>query len=106
MSKLLRKTDLLGRIGGEEFAVIFPETLITEGLNMAERMRKTTEEYVIKTPKGDIKLTVSIGLTYLQDRNITLKDILAYSDSALYQAKSEGRNTVKLYSLSVINNPI
>jgi len=106
MLKQLRKTDLVGRIGGEEFAVLFPQTLIKEGINMAERIREAIEENIIKTPKGDIKLTVSIGITYLQDRNKTLKDILSHSDSALYQAKSEGRNKVKLYSLSEINNPV
>ena len=55
---------------------------------------------MIKTPKGDIKLTVSIGITSLQDHNIALKDILGNSDLALYQAKSEGRNKVKLYSIN------
>ncbi len=106
MTKLLRKTDLFGRIGGEEFAVIFPQTLVKEGFNMAERLRKAIEEHVIKTTKGDIKLTVSIGVTYLQDRNVGLKDILNHSDSALYQAKLEGRNKVKLYSVPNINNPV
>jgi len=106
MMKLLRKTDLFGRIGGEEFAVIFPQTLVKEGFNMAERLRQAIEEHVIKTTKGDIKLTVSIGVTYLQDRNVGLKDIINHSDSALYQAKLEGRNKVKLYSVLDINNPV
>jgi len=106
MTKLLRKTDLFGRIGGEEFAVIFPQTLVKEGFNMAERLRQAIEEHVIKTTKGDIKLTVSIGVTYLQDRNVGLKDIINHSDSALYQAKLEGRNKVKLYSVLDINNPV
>lgn len=106
MSKHLRKTDILGRIGGEEFAVIFPETSVKEGLNMAERIRKDIEEHVIKTPKGEIKLTVSIGITSLEDHAIALKGIIGHSDLALYKAKSEGRNKVKLYLVSDIDDPI
>jgi len=86
--------------------VIFPQTLIKEGLNIAERIHKAIEKHVFKTPKGDIKLTVSIGLTYLQNCNIEINEILGKSDSALYQAKSEGCNKVKLYFISNINIPV
>jgi len=90
--KILRETDIIGRIGGEEFAVIMSETDLEEGVLLAERLRKLIEEMVIETAKGDINLTVSIGVAACDDKNLSLESVMASSDAALYSAKNAGRN--------------
>jgi len=94
--KTLREHDIVGRIGGEEFAVIMPETSVSEGTHIAEGIRKSIEQHVIQTPKTDINVTISIGLAALQDHSLPLREIVSNADTALYQAKSEGRNQVRI----------
>jgi len=98
ISKTLRETDILGRIGGEEFAVMLPETVIQDGELLAERVRLAIEETAIQTLKGEIKLTVSIGIAELDEPDEPLEKVVANADTALYQAKNGGRNKVECYT--------
>lgn len=90
----LRAIDIIGRLGGEEFAIILPKTSLIEARYTAERLR----EYIIETPvKIDnkaISYTISIGIAVLNDQDSTIDQLLSKADSALYQAKREGRNKV------------
>ncbi|MBC8212791.1 MAG: diguanylate cyclase [Gammaproteobacteria bacterium] len=88
----LRNTDILGRLGGEEFAVILPETPAHSAVDVAERIRATVELLKVRRGKQVINMTVSIGLTGLQDEDRSLDLLLKRADQALYQAKSLGRN--------------
>ncbi len=97
ISEGLRETDVIGRIGGEEFAVILPETAVEEGLLLAERLRAAIEATVIPSPKADIKLTISIGVASLDNHNRALEQVVADADAALYLAKEAGRNRVELH---------
>lgn len=87
-----REIDILGRYGGEEFALLLPETNLTEALEIAERLRKTALEPIVT---GDLELTVtvSVGVTEA-DGDQNLSQVLQRADTALYQAKGEGRNRV------------
>lgn len=87
---LLRKQDLLGRIGGEEFVLLLPETAMDEALVVAERIRSVTERES-KSPH----YTVSIGVADLQLQEGTVASILSRADAAMYRAKSWGRNRVE-----------
>jgi len=90
-----RAFDLLGRIGGEEFAVVLPETPIDAGLQIAERLREAVEQSSFIFQHGpSIRFTVSIGATPLQAGD-NLDSLLARADHALYRAKHAGRNRVK-----------
>jgi len=91
-SSALRETDIIGRIGGEEFAVILPETTVAAGVPLVERLREMIEEAVIQTPIGDVRVTISVGVSALGDLNCALEKIVTDADAALYQAKHEGRN--------------
>jgi len=90
--KILRKTDIFGRIGGEEFAVILPETDRELALNIGERLRQKLSEIIVESDLGKVKFTVSIGLTMFEDESDTLVAIMGRADSALYKAKEAGRN--------------
>jgi diguanylate cyclase (GGDEF)-like protein len=94
----LRPSDYVGRIGGEEFAIVLPNTPLTDSLEMAERLRRATQEATISSSSGDIKLTVSIGVAQLGPNAKTIEDLLRNADVALYEAKARGRNRTIGYS--------
>jgi diguanylate cyclase (GGDEF)-like protein len=86
---LLRRSDLLGRFGGEEFLLLLPETSLEAALAIAERIRA-----MIDQSATDPHYTVSIGVTHNHPDNDNLDTLLARADKALYQAKAQGRNRV------------
>lgn len=86
----LRTSDFLGRYGGEEFLIICPETDSNQTALLAEKLRSCVENTLF----NDIKnLTISIGVAEFEGE-ITVKELLARADRALYQAKHNGRNCV------------
>jgi two-component system cell cycle response regulator len=87
----LRDADIPVRCGGEEFAVILPETEIDEAVNLAERLRTSVES----TWAAEGHLTVSIGVATLTDTMESFQELIKNADQALYQAKQEGRNLVR-----------
>jgi diguanylate cyclase (GGDEF)-like protein len=92
-----RATDYFGRIGGEEFACVMPETDANEALRCAERMRISLEALCTDTQQqGPVRFTVSIGVAVLDDSHADWPALLAGADSALYRAKETGRNRTVL----------
>ena len=89
---ILRDTDLFGRVGGEEFAVILPETDVETAMEIGNRLQKELSEINVKYNESIIKFTVSNGLTMLNKDTETLEKIMDRADSALYRAKRTGRN--------------
>jgi diguanylate cyclase (GGDEF)-like protein len=89
----LRAVDIVGRVGGEEFAVVLPETG-AGARDLAERIRRIVEQDPVPTTAGDVQVTMSIGLTTSTGQEAGLGALLADADRALYQAKAEGRNRV------------
>ncbi len=89
----LRESDIFGRIGGDEFAVILRETPIEEAVNVVNRVRAKIEACPIKANHNIITITVSIGVAPMNDY-ITFDSILEMADVALYKAKKNGRNQV------------
>ncbi|HHM8903280.1 TPA: diguanylate cyclase [Pseudomonas aeruginosa] len=89
----LREVDLLGRLGGEEFAALLPEVSLDQALDVAERLRAGVEALRVSNPDGEpLRMTVSIGVALRRDAGDDLESLLVRADSALYQAKSGGRN--------------
>jgi diguanylate cyclase (GGDEF)-like protein/PAS domain S-box-containing protein len=89
---LLRQVDVPGRFGGEEFAVILPQTHLDGAFVLAERLRIGVEQAQVPVQDKTLTLTVSIGVAEF-DRNITDPDqVLKLADDALYAAKNAGRN--------------
>ena len=93
---MLRPIDLLGRVGGEEFCILLPQTSIESAKVVAERIRVSVEMSSVKSNDEFIQYTISIGLTQWDIGNDeTEDDILNRADSLLYEAKSSGRNIIK-----------
>ncbi|WP_435627442.1 sensor domain-containing diguanylate cyclase [Candidatus Ferrigenium straubiae] len=95
LREALRTVDVIGRIGGEEFAVLLPETDLPSATEVAERLRERVEgTHVVLEAGSPLQFTVSIGVTALKEKNTNLDILLAQADKALYQAKESGRNRV------------
>lgn len=93
----LREIDVVARIGGEEFAVLMPETSAEQGLEVAERLRLALAESEVVVERGErLRFTVSIGATCLCAGDKNIDEVLKRADDALYQAKHAGRNTVRM----------
>lgn len=95
MKKSLRTSDVIGRVGGEEFSVILPETDIKAALFIAERLRKRVEETAVFHAEERIFITVSIGVSQSLNGDQSVDDIYIRSDSAMYEAKKNGKNRVE-----------
>ncbi|MGA3113588.1 MAG: diguanylate cyclase [Syntrophobacteraceae bacterium] len=93
---ILRETDFMGRWGGDEFLVIFPGTDHESAAAVAERLRKLIQNTRFVYHKQEISLTVSIGVTEIQDSDTSQEMVFNRVDKAMYQAKKKGRNMVAL----------
>ena len=98
MKSGLRTYDLLGRLGGEEFILLLPETTEAQGLEIGERIRRDVENTIVYYEHQPIRVTVSMGLSSRTSEDICLEKAVAHADEALYQAKASGKNKVAPYS--------
>ena len=89
----LRKEDVFGRYGGEEFLLLMPSTILLDALNIVERIRELSEAQLWVSAKLRQKVTVSIGVTqYIPGESVL--DLFSRADAAMYLAKTGGRNQV------------
>jgi len=95
LRETLRTVDIIGRIGGEEFAILLPETGLQEAVEIAERLREIIAHSDVILDAGlPLHFTVSIGVATLKDKGVNLDILLNLADKAMYQAKGSGRNRV------------
>jgi diguanylate cyclase (GGDEF)-like protein len=97
----LRNSDLIGRIGGEEFCILLVETELEKACGVAERLRGLVQDIRLTADDGrTVGLTASIGVAGLRHGEHDLPDLMARADKALYQAKNAGRNRVECHENS------
>jgi diguanylate cyclase (GGDEF)-like protein len=93
IEQTLRKSDIFGRIGGEEFSILLQNTNNENGLYLANKIRKLIETTpYVSQEHGEIYFTVSIGLSSLTQDFHSFSQLMKNADEALYKAKSQGRN--------------
>ena len=98
-SPQLRPNDLFGRIGGEEFASLLPNTTRQDAASLAERVRTAVESASLRVGDRTVRATVSVGVVALSnDTSADLVGLLEAADQALYRAKEAGRNCVEISS--------
>ena len=96
MKKRLRNTDLLCRVGGEEFAALCKRTEKPAAIELAEVLRHAIDQLKIPVGDSEISVTISLGIATVTDKNIQTHadNLYRYSDTALYYSKENGRNRV------------
>ncbi|MDE2585446.1 MAG: GGDEF domain-containing protein, partial [Betaproteobacteria bacterium] len=95
----IRASDIIGRVGGEEFSLFLPATDIEAALQVAEKIRLAIETLEIPiAPERNLRISASIGVARSQQHDQTLQDIQRQADTAMYQAKSAGRNRVSCFT--------
>jgi diguanylate cyclase (GGDEF)-like protein len=100
--KSVRSTDLLGRLGGEEFAAVLHDTSRDKAVAVAERIRESFAHAAQDVDGRPVGATVSIGLAYCQEAALDVPELLAQSDQALYFAKEHGRNRVEVATFDMV----
>jgi len=96
MRSALRDIDTFGRLGGEEFAAVLPGAGVATAMQVAERLRSCVEGSRVATRAGTIGVTISIGITSASGADDDVDAALRRADNAMYQAKNEGRNCVRM----------
>jgi len=96
MQQHLRKTDLAGRLGGEEFALLLPGTELEAARHFAEELRQRVRDMTMEIGNRELKITVSIGIARLDRDDLITDAALARADAALYRAKESGRDRVEV----------
>jgi diguanylate cyclase (GGDEF)-like protein/PAS domain S-box-containing protein len=93
---LSRETDLVARVGGEEFAILLDESTIESAITPLTRIREAAERMMVRVDGELIQVTVSMGASQWQGPDDTVDACLARADAALYKAKERGRNNLVL----------
>lgn len=94
--RVLRDNDLIGRTGGEEFAVMLSDVGPEQAARVAEKLRSSVANSIVPTPAGRVRLTVSIGVAGMRASENDLTELFKRADDALYGAKHGGRDQVEV----------
>ena len=97
LKQRIRDIDIIGRYGGEEILVVLPETHLAQGLLAAERARNHVQQIPLHTDRGEIPVTISVGVAEIDGQISDLAALVDRADSAMYAAKQAGRNRVMAY---------
>jgi diguanylate cyclase (GGDEF)-like protein len=90
----MRRSDIFGRIGGEEFGLLLPETDAEEAREACERIRQMVEATIVQVGGAEVRATVSMGIAPRPSNTETVAAWFSEADIALYEAKQFGRNRV------------
>jgi diguanylate cyclase (GGDEF)-like protein len=96
ITRCKRDTDILGRLGGEEFALLLPETNLSGATDIAVRLRRSCHGVSLPSTSKDRCITVSIGVTQARSGDANFDEVLARADETLYRAKNNGRDRVEV----------
>lgn len=102
MRESIRSSDLIGRLGGEEFAAILRDTSPEKAVAVADRLREFFAKSAQEVDGRPVCATVSIGVVHCDGPMLDVAELLAQSDQALYFAKERGRNRVELATLNMV----
>ena len=95
LGRVVRNVDIVGRYGGEEFAVLLPDASLEDAMEVGERLRISIGEQLIQTTGGGIAVTISAGVAEWCEDMDDLTELLDVADQGLYMAKQAGRNRVR-----------
>lgn len=96
IKNLLRKSDLVGRVGGEEFALFLPDTGVDEAFRLADNIRKTIGDSIFEVEGTTVSYTVSLGVESSEATDHSIGELFKRADLKLYGAKDKGRDRVEM----------
>lgn len=99
--QVLRNIDICGRIGGEEFAIVLPETNLYMAVKVAQRVRLSFKNIRVPSRDGEISVSASFGVTKVLDTDVQVDDPIQRADKALYRAKKKGRDRIEVEDFTV-----
>jgi diguanylate cyclase (GGDEF)-like protein len=102
MRESIRASDLIGRLGGEEFAAILRDTSQEKAVAVADRLRECFAKAAQDVDGRPVCATISVGVVHCDGPMLDVAELLAQADQALYFAKERGRNRVELASLEMV----
>lgn len=94
---LIRRNEIISRIGGDEFAILMPEATEEEAIHLAERIIRTTGKIPFRFEGQNLRLTTSLGIALYPEQGDNADDLVAHADAAMYQAKDSGKNAWRVY---------
>jgi diguanylate cyclase (GGDEF)-like protein len=92
----LRRFDMMGRLGGEEFLVVLPDTTLEVALQIAERLRRRVESLPMGNLAPGLRITASVGAALGDHEADDMAELVRRADNAMYRAKDAGRNRVEV----------
>jgi len=98
LARVVRKTDILGRLGGDEFGVLIPNVTKEECITVANALLNTLTQEMIECDNKLIHISASIGVAFFPTQGKISSDLLAKADAAMYTAKNKGRGQFHIYS--------
>ena len=98
LNKRTRASDIIARIGGDEFAIIFPNCEMSHAANIADMIVNAVKQYRFNWEDKTYEIGVSIGLSAFKPKEVTMEKLLAQADMACYQAKHMGGDSVTIYT--------
>ena len=97
LQRMVREIDIVARMGGEEFTFMLPETGLEEATSLAERLRSEIEALAVENNGHQIRITASFGVVTCKDGDKDIEALLTEADDALYLAKKNGRNQIRIW---------
>lgn len=99
IAQITRKSDVVGRLGGEEFAFLLPDTSRDQARNFSERLHEVTGNTIFGNAESSIRITMSVGIVTLPEgTESSVEKLLVMADDAMYTAKENGRNQSAIYN--------
>lgn len=97
LTEHVRMVDVVARYGGEEFLVLLPDTDLEEAMPVAERLHQCLMEMVVKADKGEVRISVSLGLAQMDEGCTDIETLVQHADQALYDSKNQGRGRISVW---------
>lgn len=101
VNNLVRRNEIFSRIGGDEFAILIPDSIESDAIQLADRIIRTIAQIPFRFDGHNFRLTTSLGIALYPKQGSDAEELVAHADAAMYQAKEAGKNSWRIYRLDL-----